>query len=136
MLQRLQNNDLTVTYGVAEIFQHPKYEKRTFNNDIAILRLNDTVEFSDKIYPICLPSKQHEDSEAIVTGFGKTGLNHAQSDNLLKVGLEWFSFNDCQALYRLKRLNQSTMICYGHRTERKDACQVRELNFKSMTSIT
>lgn len=124
MLKRIQNDSNTDIYNVAEIFQHPEYSKRTINNDVALLRLSDNIKFSDKIYPICLPSKQHSDSEAIVTGFGKTGVKDSQADNLLKVGLQFFTFAECQGLYRLRRLNQSTMICYGHRTERKDACEV------------
>jgi hypothetical protein len=124
MLQRLQNNEHTATYGVAEIFQHPEYKPRTFNNDIALLRINGMISFSNKIYPVCLPTKQHVDPEVTVTGFGKTGLDHTQSDNLLKVGLESFSFDDCQRLYREHQLNESTMVCYGHHTQRKDACKV------------
>ncbi|CAG9797980.1 unnamed protein product [Chironomus riparius] len=124
MLQRLEDK-FTVTYDVAKVFQHQEFNKRTINNDIGLIRLTRNIEFSDKIYPICLPSKQDEDSDVIVTGFGRTAQYHAQSDNLLKVGLELFPFDECQKLYRKKRLNESTMICYGHRTEKKDACQVR-----------
>lgn len=128
MLKLSQNDSLTVIHNVAEIIQHPEYSKRTINNDIALLRLDDNIKFSDRVYPICLPSKQHVDPDVIVTGFGKTGRNNAHSDNLLKVGLQKFTFAECQGLYRTRKLNESTMICYGHRTERKDACEVG-LNF-------
>ena len=124
MLKRLQDDEFTSTYSIVEIFEHPEYKRQTINNDIALLRLNDTIDFNEKIYPICLPTKQHEDPEVIVTGFGKTGFNHQQSDNLLKVGLQWFTFAECQKLYRTKKLDESSMICYGHQSERKDACEV------------
>ncbi|XP_070509421.1 trypsin-1-like [Chironomus tepperi] len=124
MLKRLIDDTMTTrTHDVAETFQHPNYDRRTINNDIALIRLKDNIEFSDKVYPICLPLKQHDDDEVIVTGFGRTSGTDAQSDSLLKVGLQRFNFTECQRLYRMRKLYESSMLCYGHRTEKKDACQ-------------
>lgn len=37
---------------------HPKYNKKQFYNDIAILELNDTLVFNENVQPICLPDRQ------------------------------------------------------------------------------
>lgn len=125
MIQRFKNDTSVSVYGVDEIIGHPQYNPRTYSNDIALLRLNDTVQFNSKVYPICLPTIQHDDAKAIVTGFGKTGMNQEQADNLQKVELEFFSYDECQKRYkRIKNINTKTMLCYGHHTERKDSCKV------------
>ena len=126
MLSRTQSNDTVKIYNIQEKFKHESYNPITNNNDIALLKLTENVKFNEYIYPICLPSKQYE-SDAIVTGFGRTGGVHAPSESLLKVGLQHFSFSDCQLRFNVisERVFRDTMICYGHKTDKKDACNVR-----------
>lgn len=38
------------------LFQHPNYEKTDFTNDIALMKLERPIEFTDSISPICLPN--------------------------------------------------------------------------------
>lgn len=42
-------------FGIEEVIVHPFYDSWTYINDIALIRLNTTVLFSDFIRPICLP---------------------------------------------------------------------------------
>lgn len=42
-------------FRVAKIFMHEQYDRRTYNNDIAILKLETKVAFTQHIWPICLP---------------------------------------------------------------------------------
>ena len=37
---------------------HPKYSKKQFYNDIAIIELNDTLAFNENVQPICIPDRQ------------------------------------------------------------------------------
>lgn len=43
--------------SVVKIVKHPKFEAKTFNNDIAVLKFDDPVPFSKSIGPVCLPQK-------------------------------------------------------------------------------
>lgn len=47
-------------FSVSDIITHKKYRKvgdgGGLDNDIALLKLNDTIYFTDKIRPACLPS--------------------------------------------------------------------------------
>ncbi|KAF5296976.1 hypothetical protein FQR65_LT10128 [Abscondita terminalis] len=54
-------------HKVEDIKYHPFYNKYQYLNDIALLRLEVKVVFSDYVRPICLPT-----SEDDVTNFGKT----------------------------------------------------------------
>ena len=58
---------------------HEDYNPRTFDNDIAILTLNEPVTFSEAISPICLPSQ-------MVTGL-ETITKSKFSDNFTFVGM-------------------------------------------------
>ena len=40
---------------IDRVFIRPDFVKRTFNNDIALIKLNRELDFSDHIRPVCLP---------------------------------------------------------------------------------
>lgn len=96
---RSQNDDHTLVYGVTEIFQHPNYTRKTFNEDLGLLKLNGTVPFSEFVMPVCLPSHLFDANKAVVSGFGRTGYQQSTSENLLKVTLEKFSIAECQQAF-------------------------------------
>lgn len=41
--------------SVEQIFLHPDFQPDNYNNDIALLRLTERVEFTQLIQPVCLP---------------------------------------------------------------------------------
>ncbi|XP_055551220.1 serine protease grass-like, partial [Wyeomyia smithii] len=63
-------------YQIESSITHPKYNRREFSNDIALIRLARIVEFKDHIRPICLPTSPELRSKQldkyIVTGWGLT----------------------------------------------------------------
>jgi hypothetical protein len=65
-------NPVAVTRNASKIIVHENFNENTFENDIALVMLNKSVEFEDTIQPICLP-KQMEDfsgQTGYVSGFG------------------------------------------------------------------
>lgn len=124
MIDRSQNDQNVSIYNVVEIIEHPKYTPRTLENDIALLKLDKDVIFTEFTYPICLPTIQPEHSKAVVTGLGLTGRDHSQSQKLLKVVLEKFSKQECQNIFDTKNITNN-MLCYGSHSEEKDSCGVR-----------
>jgi hypothetical protein len=71
-LLRRALNPLIVTRNVSKIIVHENYNGNTFQNDIALVMLDKSVQFEDNIQPICLP-KQMEDfsgQTGHVSGFG------------------------------------------------------------------
>lgn len=45
-------------YSVQRIHLHPKYNRKQFYNDIAILELNQTLDFDENTQPICIPNRK------------------------------------------------------------------------------
>ena len=122
------DNRKVFVYDIKKLFKHPNYNDQTFNEDIALLKLDGTVPINEHILPICLPTKEHDDYKAMATGFGRTQTSGQQSDVLLKVTLERFSHTECKDSYPddgIVQIVEDTMLCYGHHKERKDICRVR-----------
>ena len=42
-------------FAVDAIFMHEQYDRRTHQNDIALVRLKEKATFNSMIWPICLP---------------------------------------------------------------------------------
>ncbi|KAL7042175.1 hypothetical protein ACKWTF_001047 [Chironomus riparius] len=125
MLTRSQRDENVYIFDVEKTHPYPEYNPRTFENDIGLIKFRGKVTFNEHLYPICLPTTQLDNQDVIVTGFGKTGANHEQTEYLMKVILNRFTHNECQTLYPNSKIVKETMLCYGSRKEKKDACRVR-----------
>ena len=126
METRLQNDENTLIFGLKQTFIHPSYKKSSVG-DIALIHLDKTVKLSERIFPICLPTKQYDDYNGIVTGFGRIATHDPQPNNLLKVELEKFEANEIENIkaYNLKNIvDRSPLIFYGHHSLEKDTCKV------------
>lgn len=125
-LNRREQVDSNVyTFNVKEIFKHENYVDKKYNEDIGLIKLDGAVPLNERVLPICLPQTPTRPVHAIATGFGKVGYRQRASESLLKVTLEQFTQEECQAAFQtMVTVTNDTMICYGHRTEKKDACNV------------
>ncbi|KZC09758.1 Venom protease [Dufourea novaeangliae] len=110
---------------------HPGYSTSAFVNDIAVLRLAQDVQFTDQVYPICLPVEEPLRSNnfyrkyPFVAGWGSIGTKGPSSSELLEVQLPVVSNDDCAQAYA--RFNgtviDSRVLCAGFKQGGKDACQ-------------
>ncbi|KAF2885021.1 hypothetical protein ILUMI_21137 [Ignelater luminosus] len=113
-----------IDLNIEEKIIHPKYARRKGENDIALLRLEKNVKFSDYIQPICLPVRESPDpsleSEMYAVGWGRTE-NYMKSDYKLKVKLPIVTRAACNNI----RGNNETIgvdrICAGGERG-KDSC--------------
>lgn len=57
-------------FAVDAIFMHEEYDRKTYKNDMALIRLKEKATFNDMIWPICLPPSNTilEGQSAYVTG--------------------------------------------------------------------
>ena len=53
-LENVKEEELELR-AVVRMVKHPKFEPKTFNNDIAILQFDEPIPFSRLIGPVCLP---------------------------------------------------------------------------------
>lgn len=89
--------DPPVDYAIEKIIPHPLYNPKnpSKHHDIAILKLNDTVKFSDFIQPICLPIKGFNKGLSpglphSVVGWGKTDLCKSPSIKRQSIKKDFF----------------------------------------------
>ena len=62
-----------VVHRVAEIIDHPDYNPFTYQHDISLLRLEESVEFGDHAMPACRPGgggNEYEGQTCHVSGWG------------------------------------------------------------------
>lgn len=59
-------------YKVEKFFTHEKYNQPNFANDIAVIRVQGSITFNDKVQPIVYSSEEVPDGAALqLTGWGR-----------------------------------------------------------------
>ncbi|KAI5747039.1 hypothetical protein M8J77_010447 [Diaphorina citri] len=116
-------------FKVVQVYPHPDYRSNVKYNDIALLRLDRTVEFSNSIRPACLyTSETTSMPRAIATGWGTVGFGDRSSDVLLKVGLNFIDSQKCASLYRSEQSSSlhkgivDSQLCAGELQGGYDTC--------------
>lgn len=72
------NNDSSpgISYDIEEIILHRSYNLRTYENDIALLRTVQEIQFTSFIQPVFLPSNDRiDDVNANASGWGQTDVS-------------------------------------------------------------
>nr|AWU67090.1 putative trypsin [Crangon crangon] len=111
------------TIGVDEIRIHEKYDKWTVSNDIALLKLAQSIRYDEYSQPIILPSKDHLASgNCIVSGWGATEEEGDPSDILQKATVPIMSDADCKEVFGESEIDDC-MICAGVIHGGIDACE-------------
>uniref|UniRef100_A0A7E4V2X1 limulus clotting factor C n=1 Tax=Panagrellus redivivus TaxID=6233 RepID=A0A7E4V2X1_PANRE len=113
------------SHKVRKIYLHPKYGSHGFNDDVALLELDDSITFNHYTQPVCLPSNDSSvvvpPNMAWVTGWGYLMDGGPLSNTLQQVHLPFVDINTCERNYGSHWINKALHICAGK--EGKDACQ-------------
>uniref|UniRef100_A0A1A9WIZ6 CLIP domain-containing serine protease n=1 Tax=Glossina brevipalpis TaxID=37001 RepID=A0A1A9WIZ6_9MUSC len=102
--------------GIEEILIPDNYRKHGLHDDIALIRLNRTVEFRRQLKPICLPiseklrSAQH--SHYVIAGWGRTE-NGNSSDVPLFAVIRYIERESCQREFPALPSLRDEHICAG-----------------------
>ncbi|KAI0213181.1 Prothrombin [Lamellibrachia satsuma] len=122
-----------VTLGIDMIISHPSFNESTYDNDIALLQLENRVQFSNYARPLCLASRQFQEEHFLrpnrtgtVTGWGQLvpHSNSTLASALQEIHVPYVNESVCAAStsYSVTR----NMFCAGHRQGqgvRQDTCQ-------------
>ncbi|KAG9342872.1 hypothetical protein JZ751_015088 [Albula glossodonta] len=112
---------------VAEIISHPSYDDDTNENDIALLKLSSSVEFTDYILPVCLAKEGSSfvaGTDSWVTGFGTLAESGNLADTLQEVEVPVVGNSQCKSFYEPQSITiNDNMICAGLEEGGKDSCQ-------------
>uniref|UniRef100_A0A1A9ZJ15 Peptidase S1 domain-containing protein n=1 Tax=Glossina pallidipes TaxID=7398 RepID=A0A1A9ZJ15_GLOPL len=118
--------------GIEKIIRHKRYSRRTHKNDIALIRLDQTIGYTRSHYPICLPEPGEDFStlaRATITGWGATEKSNYKkrsfvhkfadlcfhlvglsSNVLMKAEIPVLDINECTRIYR-SFFNNDKEIC-------------------------
>ncbi|XP_003689752.1 trypsin-7-like [Apis florea] len=127
---KVGTSDLTDTnatvINAAEIIIHERYERKSSDFDIALIKLRKPLVYNSRVEPILLaPIADHymAGSKAVVTGWGALRSNGPLSTKLRKVQIPLVSNVQCSRLYMNRRITPR-MICAGYvNVGGKDSCQ-------------
>jgi len=112
-------------FPAVEFIQHPAYDSSTYDNDISIIVIDGTVDFTlSQIRPVCLPANAANDYAyltATVSGWGTLESGGSQPDVLMEVDVPTMSNSDCQNAYG--NAITDNMLCAGYDEGKKDSCQ-------------
>lgn len=95
-------------HDVSRIAVHPKYNNTILENDIAVMKLNGTVQLRcDRVMPICLPDEHRDrnyvraNRDAVVTGWGKLTNQSGFTKCLRKGSVRTVSDSMCKESHSL-----------------------------------
>ncbi|CAI6351380.1 unnamed protein product [Macrosiphum euphorbiae] len=115
-----------IDVAISRVIIHTRYNSRTNTNDIALLKLGNSVGFNQFIQPICLPILSHHRAKSLTklqlsfAGWGSTMLNRS-SDALIEVELPVLSNSECKKIYESHKTNiDDTQLCAG--IKGRDSC--------------
>ncbi|KAM5222732.1 suppressor of tumorigenicity 14 protein [Hipposideros larvatus] len=106
------------------IISHPNFNDFTYDYDIALLELEEPVEYSSTVRPICLPDTSHSfpPGKAIwVTGWGHTYEGGTVVLVLQKGEIRVINQTTCEKL--MPQQITARMMCVGYLSGGVDACQ-------------
>ncbi|XP_041696997.2 serine protease 56-like [Coregonus clupeaformis] len=109
---------------VNRIIPHPKFNPKTFNNDIALVELTSPVVLSERVTPVCLPSglEPPTGSPCLVAGWGSLYEDGPSADVVMEAEVPLLPQSTCRSALG-KELVTNTMLCAGYLSGGVDSCQ-------------
>jgi len=110
------------------VASHPKFDPKTFEYDLALLRFYEPVTFQPNIIPVCVPEDDDDlvGSNAWVTGWGRLYEDGPLPAVLQEVPLPIINNKQCEAMYEKAGFREHIphiFICAGYREGGKDSCE-------------
>ncbi|KAI4881434.1 hypothetical protein NFI96_014473 [Prochilodus magdalenae] len=109
---------------VNRVIAHPKFNPKTFNNDIALVELSSPVVLSERVTPVCLPSDTEPPAgtPCLVAGWGSLYEDGPSADVVMEAKVPLLSQGTCRSALG-KELLTNTMFCAGYLSGGIDSCQ-------------
>jgi len=114
-----------LTRRVSQVHVHDQFDPITFDNDIALIRLNKPLTFTSRILPVCLPSssRTYGGEEAVIVGWGKVGQRSRPPNVLQSAKVPVMSRAACRARSKFNADEiTENMMCAEVDNSGVDAC--------------
>ncbi|MGH0164207.1 UNVERIFIED_CONTAM: hypothetical protein FKN15_047082 [Acipenser sinensis] len=110
------------TRKVKRIILHPRYNRAVVDYDISIVELDEEINETSYVRPVCLPNKdQHAqpDTYCYITGWGHMG--NRMPFKLQEGEVRIISMDQCKSYFDMKTIT-SRMLCAGYESGTVDSC--------------
>ncbi|KAM8839473.1 uncharacterized protein prss56 [Synchiropus picturatus] len=109
---------------INRIIPHPKFNPKTYNNDIALVELTSPVVLSDRVTPVCLPAgvEPPTGSPCLVAGWGTLYENGPMADIVMEAKVPLLPQSTCKSALSKEEIT-NTMLCAGYLSGGIDSCQ-------------
>ncbi|KAJ0058437.1 hypothetical protein NL108_014636, partial [Boleophthalmus pectinirostris] len=119
-------NPNEVSRSIVQVINHPDYNRDTNNNDMALLKMESSVTFTNYIRPVCLAAPEstlYAGTNVWVTGWGSVafGVPLPSPQNLMEVKVPIVGNRKCFCAYGSGITDN--MLCAGLDEGGKDSCQ-------------
>uniref|UniRef100_A0A8C2YEP1 Corin, serine peptidase n=1 Tax=Coturnix japonica TaxID=93934 RepID=A0A8C2YEP1_COTJA len=107
---------------VKSIILHPRYNRAVVDYDISIVQLDEDINETSYVRPVCLPSKEQlvqPDTYCYITGWGHMG--NKMPFKLQEGEVRIISLEQCQSYFDIKTIT-SRMLCAGYESGTVDSC--------------
>ncbi|XP_054083131.1 serine protease easter-like isoform X2 [Zeugodacus cucurbitae] len=120
-------SDPPIDLNIEEEICHPLYNYTTQTHDIALLRLQEKVNYNDFTSPICLPvstSSSKSNYEGVTMGIAGWGAIETapRTQKKLKALIQGENFERCKAIYNNEIEIDNTKICAVSEKKGVDTC--------------
>jgi trypsin len=100
----------SVFYKPDKLIIHSRYNRPTYHNDIGLIRLKESVQFSDSVREIEYEWREVPENVSIrLTGWGRTSTIGAIPDKLQEIELKHIGYEECK-----ERHGNDEGLDYGH----------------------
>ncbi|KFP87029.1 Coagulation factor X, partial [Apaloderma vittatum] len=114
-------------HKVEKAIMHPEFNRKTYDSDIALLKLEEPLIFSDHVVPACLPEEDFandilmNETFGIVSGFGNMFERERPVERMKVLQISYVDKDTCKLA--LQNPVTEIMFCAGYDKDGKDACQ-------------
>ncbi|XP_070804601.1 atrial natriuretic peptide-converting enzyme isoform X3 [Pituophis catenifer annectens] len=107
---------------VKTIILHPRYSRAVVDYDISIVELNEDINETSYVRPVCLPTREHlvkPNTYCYITGWGHMG--NKMPFKLQEGEVRIISLDQCQSYFDMKTITVR-MLCAGYESGTVDSC--------------
>ncbi|XP_059060363.1 chymotrypsin-2-like [Achroia grisella] len=99
-------------YSVDSIIIHQDYDSYLITNDVSLIKVTESIEFTDKIKPIALPDHDTDaGASLLLSGWGRLSYPGFLPNQLQMINLTALSTERCQSLMNKINPVYETQIC-------------------------
>ncbi|XP_077204223.1 serine protease 56 isoform X2 [Paroedura picta] len=110
---------------VSRILSHPKFNPKTFHNDMALLQLSSPVAPSAWVTPVCLPERPADLGPGVfcyIVGWGSLYEDGPAADVVMEARVPLLAQDVCRGTLG-RQLFTNAMFCAGYLSGGIDSCQ-------------